>query len=183
MQNNIIWEGINDESVENCNVLTNEDGMEANATVSLLQDDYVCNIEYFVKINRQWESRYLKIVNCHEEGNKELELQRLPGNKWMVNGKEDAAYEGFDGIYISVTPFTNTFIINRKKLQEEESIKMRIIYIEPLEMRTEPIEVVYTKLTEREFEYQNLTTGYNVVLDVDENGLVTNYPGYFKMLG
>lgn len=23
MQNNIIWEGINDESLENCNVLTN----------------------------------------------------------------------------------------------------------------------------------------------------------------
>lgn len=183
MQNNIIWEGLNDDSLENCNVLTNKDGIEANSTVSLLEGDYVCNIEYFVKTNRHWESQYCRITNCHEEGNQTVELQRLPGDKWMINGAEDPAYEGFDGIDISITPFTNTFIINRKQLNEEESIQMRIIYIEPLKMELQPIDVIYTKLTEREFEYQNLTTGYNVVLDVDEEGLVTCYPGYFKMLG
>ena len=182
MQNNIIWEGIHDESLENCNVLTNERGYETTSLVSLVEEDYVCNIEYHLTMNKKWESQTCKITNCHEEGNKTLELERLADNKWLINGKEAGEFDGFHGIDISITPFTNTLIINRKQLKEEESINLNIIYIEPLKMVYSPIEVVYTKLTDREFEYQNLTTGYNVVLDVNENGLVTNYPGYFKML-
>lgn len=182
MQNNIIWEGINDETLENCNVLTNNGGYEATSTVSMVEEYYVCNIEYELKTNEHWESQHCKITNCHEEGHKTLELQRLSGDKWVINGKEDPNFEGFNGIDISITPFTNTLIINRRQLREKESIQMKIIYIEPLKMVCSPIEVIYTKLSDKQFEYQNLTTGYNVVLDVDDEGFVTCYPGYFRML-
>lgn len=182
MQNNIIWEGLNDESIENCNVLTNTDGLESESIVSVSTDEYICNIEYSLIINQRWESQYCRIRNCLEEGDKCLELKRLSGNKWLINGEEDTRFDGFDGIDISVTPFTNTLIINRRQLQEEESIKMRIIYIEPIEMVCQPIEVLYTKLSSKEYEYHNLTTGYHVVLDVNEGGFVTYYPGFFKML-
>lgn len=182
MQNNIIWQGLNGESIENCNVLTNDAGYDANSTVSLVEENGVCNIEYHLNTNEKWESQFCKITNCDEEGNKTLQLQRLPGNKWLVNNKEEPQFDGFNGIDISITPFTNTLIINRKQLQEEESIQMKIIYIEPLKMEYFPIEVLYTKLSDNEIEYQNLTTGYNVVLDVDDDGFVTCYPGYFKML-
>lgn len=182
MQNNIIWEGLNDESIENCNVLTNDDGYEVNSTISVCLEDNICNIEYHLKTNKNWESQYCKITNCYGIENKTLELQRLPGNKWMINGSEEAEYNGFDGLDISVTPFTNTLIVNRRQLREEESINMRIIYIDPLKMQCEPIAVRYTKLSESEFEYENLTSGFNVVLDVDDDGLVINYPRLFKML-
>jgi len=39
MQNNIIWEGINDESLENCNVLTNNNGCQANSTVPVAEEE------------------------------------------------------------------------------------------------------------------------------------------------
>lgn len=182
MQNNIIWEGHNYNSVENCNILTNDNGYEAAATISVCLDDCVCNVEYIIRINQNWESEYCKITNRIEGGAKTLELQRNSGDKWLVNGVLEKKFEGYDGIDISITPFANTLAINRKKLQEEESIEMRIIYIDVIKMKCEPIAVRYTRLSESEVEYENLTNEYNVVLDVDENGFIKNYPGFFKQL-
>lgn len=51
MQNNIIWEGINDESLENCNVLTNNNGYQANSTVPVVEEENADNIETTVIIN------------------------------------------------------------------------------------------------------------------------------------
>ncbi len=51
MQNNIIWEGINDESLENCNVLTNNNGCQANSTVPVAEEENADNIETMAIIN------------------------------------------------------------------------------------------------------------------------------------
>lgn len=182
MQNNIIWKGRNDESLENCNVLTNDEGFEVNSTVSITLDETICDIGYFIQTGKNWKSRYCKITSCEDENTKTLELRRLPENRWEINGKHDRAFDGCDAIDISITPFPNTLIINRKAMEQEESFEVKMIYIDAIKMECEPIDARYTKLTDREYEYENLTTGFNVVLDVDEEGFVVNYPGFFKKI-
>lgn len=137
MQNNIIWEGLNNESIENCNVLTNDNGYEAGSIISMCQNDEIYTINYQLQINKYWESQYCKITRCNGE-NKALELRRLPGNHWLINGSEDSRFTGFDGLDIAITPFTNTLVINRRQMHEEESLQLRIIYIEPVEMVCQP---------------------------------------------
>lgn len=183
MQNNIIWEGYNSESLENCNVLTKDDGVQVNSTISLSLKDKICDVEYFIQADKNWRSQYCKILNYDENRTvKTLELERMKNNRWKINGEHNPAFDGFDAIDVSVTPFTNSLIINRKSMEQEESFELKMIYIDALKLACQPIDVRYTKLSDREYEYENRTTGYNVVLDVDENGFVDNYPRMFKKI-
>lgn len=178
----MIWEGLNAESLENCNLITNYNGIKAESTISLCLNDTLCHIEYYISLNQNWECQYCKIIICRDDGRCTIELKRLPGDQWSLNGKPEKKYDRCEGIDISITPFTNSFIINREKLPEGSSIALQVIYIDAIKMECEPINVRYTKLSPKEFEYENLTTGFNAVLDIDENGFVTFYPSYFKML-
>lgn len=182
MQNNIIWEGENNETLENCNVTANDEGFQIESTVSVTLEDGICDIEYFIQTGKNWKSSYCKVTNLCDEAAKTMELRRLKDNHWEINGKHEPSFDGFDAIDISLTPFTNTLIINRKALEHEESFEVKMILIDALEMTCHPVNARYTRLTEGEYEYENLTNGYNVVLDVDEYGFVTNYPGCFMRI-
>lgn len=89
---------------------------------------------------------------------------------------------------IAITPATNTLPIKRLRLQAQESKDILAAYV-PLpnqvgaDFLPRPAEQRYTCLTPgRLYRYDGLVRGFTAELEIDEAGLVLDYPGMFRRL-
>lgn len=89
-------------------------------------------------------------------------------------------------IDIGVTPATNMLPIRRLQLQEGEAREIVVAYVPlPVEIDTgftpRPAQQRYTCLKrDRLYRYEGLFRGYSAELEVDEQGLVLDYPDTFR---
>lgn len=107
-------------------------------------------------------------------------LSNAQGNWTDASGRSRIDLEGCIDIDISATPFTNTLPIRRLKLKQDERRVIRVVYIALPEMTAEPVEQAYTRLEERTYRYEGITSHYTAELPVDEDGLVIDYPELFR---
>lgn len=81
-----------------------------------------------------------------------------------------------------MTPFTNALPINRLNLAIGESKEIAVLYINPIEERFTRVVQRYERLSETTYHYKNLWSDFESTIEVDTDGLVTNYPKLFNRL-
>jgi uncharacterized protein len=82
-------------------------------------------------------------------------------------------------IDISFTPFTNTLAIKQLKLEVGQSADVRALYVESPTLGFKVSEQRYERLSEFEYRYTSLGSGFTAVITVDQDDLVVSYPGLF----
>ena len=94
--------------------------------------------------------------------------------------------EGCLDVDIGITPATNTLPIKRLKLPERQSRDIVVAYV-PLpdqvlaEFLPTRAEQRYTCITQnRRYRYEGLFRGFTAELEIDEVGLVVDYPDTFR---
>lgn len=80
---------------------------------------------------------------------------------------------------IPPTPFTNSLPINRLRVKKGEEHQIRVIYLDLLEKQIKPVRQQYTRLSETAYLYQNVPNDFEAKIEVDEFGLVVDYPLLF----
>lgn len=119
-----------------------------------------------------------------------LVLERLDGARlrlesdgeghWRRGGVAAPELDGCIDIDISGTPFTNTLPIRRCDLALDEPRRFRMAWV-PLDTLVPFADgQVYTRLGERRFRYQSQDGSFERVIETDEEGFVTLYPGLFE---
>jgi hypothetical protein len=83
-------------------------------------------------------------------------------------------------IDLTITPFTNTLPIRRLKLTPGQSAEINVAYVEFPEGKIRTDTQHYTCLNERLYRFEAVEIGFIREIEVDEQGLVTNYPGLFR---
>jgi hypothetical protein len=106
---------------------------------------------------------------------------RITGAKVALRGLESRSIsvdlQGATEIDIAACAFTNTLPIRRLKLAIGQAAKIEVAYVHLPELRVERVQQRYTRLADRRYKYEGLNTGFTTELDVDEDGLVIDYPG------
>jgi len=91
------------------------------------------------------------------------------------------ALEGCLDIDIWPTPFTNSFPIRRVSLAVGERREFRMAWVDGTALTVRPQAQAYTRLDERRYRFESLDgSGFTADLEVDEHGLVVDYPGLFR---
>jgi hypothetical protein len=86
-------------------------------------------------------------------------------------------------IDISITPFTNTLPIRRLNLQRGQSQDIGVVYVRLPGMAIALARQRYTCLDPgRRYRYESLDSGFTRDIEVDADGLVTEYPGLFRRI-
>jgi len=88
--------------------------------------------------------------------------------------------DGCIDVDILASPFTNTLAINRLALEPGQSEEIRVAFIDPANATARPVEQRYTRLDANRYRYEGLASGFTAELPVDEDGLLIEYPGYFR---
>ncbi|GAB3644501.1 putative glycolipid-binding domain-containing protein [Glycomyces tarimensis] len=152
------------------------DGITADGIVLAALDEGLTRLAYRIECDRAWATRSV-VIDLH--GHARRILTRDERGRWFENGGERADLDGCVDVDIALTPFSNTLPIRRLGLAPGDAADLRMVYIEPVpEPNIAPTEQRYTRL---ESGYRFESEGFRADLPVDEDGLVTDYPGLWTM--
>jgi hypothetical protein len=179
MQANILWTGREYYSLENCLVSTTENGSEITSTIIGHYEGKIYHVDYRIKTNRNWETIFFEIKARHSNQTQLIRFEGDGKGHWVSEGKEASEFSGCIDIDIPLTPFTNTLPINRVHLAIGQTHEIRVIYLDLLAQQVQPLQQKYTRLSRLQYQYENVPNDFEAKIQVDESGLVVDYPSLF----
>ena len=152
-------------------------GWTADGLVTL--PDGRVDVHYVVRTDDTWNVRQVLLFRDLDEP--DLWLAHDGAGTWgEVNGVQRADLEGCTDIDLGCTPFTNTLPIRRLGLAVGESAEITAAWVDVETLLVVASPQRYTRLDERRWRFEALSSGFVADLDVDEHGLVLDYPDLFR---
>ena len=179
MQTNILWTGREYYSLENCLVNNTASGGEINSIIIGQYEEKIYRVEYIIKTNKNWETIFVEINARHNNNTQLIRLEGDGNGNWNHNGKKADLFNGCLDVDIPLTPLTNTLPISRLHLNQNETQEIKVIYCDLLEQQIKPVRQKYTRLSESRYQYENVPNDFEAIIQVDESGLVVDYPSLF----
>lgn len=177
------WDG---EGIEHCVCREDGDGLTLEGVV-VTTDEGLFGAHYLVRTNAAFRTRDVWVAFVggpvlHVEADGEGHWRDVTGHRALP------ALDGCIDVDIRITPSTNTLPIRRLKLDPGGGSDILVAYV-PLPGQTagdflpRRVEQRYTHLTpDGRYRYEGLGTGFVAELEVDDVGLVKDYPGVFRRL-
>lgn len=180
MQTNLLWTGREYYSLENCLVKDTAAGSEITSTIIGHYEGKIYRVEYLIKTNSNWETIFLQISSRHSSQTQLILFEGDGKGNWLSNGEKADQFNGCIDVDIPLTPFTNTLPIRRLSLSTNQSQEIQVIYFDLLEQQIKPVRQKYTRLSNTEYHYENVPNDFEATIQVDESGLVVDYPLLFE---
>jgi uncharacterized protein len=136
-------------------------------------------VEYVLRLSPMWQVRQFLLFRDMEEP--DLWLATDGHGRWgEMNGAHRTELDGCIDIDLPITPFTNTLPIRRLPLHVGHAADIDVVYVdvETLELRRESQR--YARLDTHHWAFTQLSSGWSQEFDVDEHGLVLDYPTRFR---
>ena len=154
-------------------------GAEITSTIIALYEEKIYKVEYHIKTNHNWETVFLEIHSRHSNLVQSILLEGDGKGNWMSNGERAEQFTGCIDVAIPLTPFTNTLPVRRLVLGKNESKEIQVIYFDLLQHQLTPVRQKYTCLSITKYHYENVPNDFEATIEVDEEGLVIDYPSLF----
>lgn len=171
----IIWKGIYYNTVEYLH-LQSADAHHIQGYITGLVNNQPLHVDYHIVATSDWETSAV-VIKAHDHIEKELHFTREDGQWHDKLGTIHDIFTPCIDIDISITPFTNTLAVNRLQLAEGERREISVLYFDLPAMDVKPVKQRYTRLAGRLYRYESLWSGFTAELEVDEDGIVLDYPG------
>ena len=139
-------------------------------------------LRYRIVCDPSWRTRELEVSLIG--GARQIALRGDGAGRWIEGSASPLpALNGAIDVDLSATPFTNTLPIRRLRLRSGESMDIVVVYVEVPSLALTTAPQRYTCIEpRRRYRFQSLDSGFVRDIDIDEHGLVTEYPGLFKRL-
>ncbi len=137
-------------------------------------------IEYAIDCGPDWLTRTVE-VDLERDG--EINTLRLDAQAgvWRSDGGgEIEAVRGAIDADVSFSPSTNTLPIRRLDLAVGASADVVAAWVRVPGLEVERLEQRYTRIGGRRYRYESRGGSFVREIDVDEEGLVEDYPGIWK---
>ncbi len=136
-------------------------------------------VTYVIRLSATWQVRQFLLFRDLDEP--DLWLGADGTGRWgEMNGAHRHDLAGCTDVDLPATPFTNSIPIRRLGLDVGSEAVVTAAMVDVETLGVVPVRQRYRRLTPRRFGYANLDSGYAVELDVDEYGLVHDYPDLYR---
>lgn len=179
----MIWKPVDGLGFEHLRVFAQGESRIADSVVVREVDGKIFRATYRISCREGWHFHRLELA-LQAEALQCLTLESSADGRWFDGaGDEVENLRGCAAIDISATPFTNTLAIEHLALETGQSASIRVAYIALPELTVEPLEQRYTcREKDRLYLYES-DSGFEALLQIDENTLVLDYPGLFERVG
>lgn len=182
MQDTILWKGLTYGSLEFCEVKTEETYLRIESTLLGIHEGKEYKIHYLLVVAHDWS-----VIDCRINGRwgdaaDMNNFQHDGDGNWTVNERAIEELKGCRDIDLSFTPMTNSIPINRLRLAVKEERILPVVYVDVFSGQIRKANQRYVRLSEFEYQYENVPNDFEAVITVDEQGIVEDYPGLFLRL-
>ncbi len=186
MERNVLWQPWDDAGIEHLRLTESDDGAIADSMLIRVFDAKPVRMRYEIRVDAGWRVRSADI-DLWDPERRRLTLRSDGQGSWSDGaGNPLPDLFGCIDIDLTATAFTNTLPIRRLGLKPGEADVIDVAYIRVPELTVESVKQRYACLEQREsgasFRYEGLATGFRTELDVDDAGLVLDYPGIFRRI-
>jgi len=158
---------------------TSDEQYDIHGDITGLVNQQPMHVQYHVIADLSWSvvSVDIKVCGLSEHA---FFFTRIDERWHDKQGTIHGIFDECTFVDISLTPFTNTLPINNLGLAVGESAVIGVVYFDMEKLEVKPVKQKYTRVAEREYEYESLVTGFKAVLEVDEDGVVKDYEGIWE---
>lgn len=184
MKRQIIWSNLTSTGLEHLHLSSRNNVIVADGIVIGVEQDVAFRIRYEIICDIHWQVRKVTVASLGEAEQAICFVTDGSGNWINEKGEEIPAFQGCLDVDISVTPFTNTLPIRRLHLLQNQALDINVVYISVPEMQLSVKPQRYTCLEitddESQYKFESLDADFTVILTVDADGLVKDYPALFR---
>jgi hypothetical protein len=179
----VFWRRIDRPGAEYFTLSATDSGWRLTGTVLLLLEERPHRTEYVIECGKDWKTRTVETTIEAAGQSRSLRIAADRERRWRMPDRELEAVRGAIDVDLSFSPSTNTLPIRRLDLEVGASrdVVAAWILVPDLEVRLLPQR--YTRLSESPNRYESRGGSFVAELEVDELGLVIEYPGIWKREG
>jgi hypothetical protein len=171
MAMNILWRRLDRPGHEAARLV----GTTLSGTAVFAHEGVACVLSYEVVCDEAWHTRTAAVRGFVGERDVNVRIV-VDGERWLLNGDEVPAVRGCVDVDFNFSPSTNLLPIRRGV---EGSVRAAWLRFPSFELH--PLEQSYERIGEHGFRYAS-ATGFTADIEVNDEGLVTRYPGFVEAL-
>jgi hypothetical protein len=184
MHKDYIWQALYSPGFEHLQLEFSQDTITANSLVIFTNDNIAKRIQYKVVCDLNWIVREVTISELNAAAPSNHLLHNGRGEWTTLDGTAVDLLQGCAYVDITVTPFTNTLPIRRLNLKQGEAEIIQVAYFDIENATVNAVKQRYTNLGPGEkytlYRYEGLETGFTTEIEVDNDGIVVNYPNLWQ---
>jgi hypothetical protein len=182
LKQSLFWQRMDDFGTEHCNLWQHDAGWQLEGVALTLFNRQLSRAHYQVWVDPQWRT-YQAEINMQLDGiDRTLQLVSDKGGRWWVAGQEDPTLGGCIDVDLRVTPATNILPIRRLELPVGGSEQVTAAWVRFPELTVEVLPQRYTRLSATQYRYESSNGAFTAELEVDELGMVIDYPGGWQRI-
>lgn len=133
---------------------------------------------FLIECDAGWRTRRLAIETTDARG---LDISSDGDGRWRdATGGPLPAFDGCIDVDLAGSPFTNTLPIRRLGLTQGDAADMMMVWV-PFDSFQPIVDGQrYTCLAPRRFRYEATDGSFTAEIDIDDDGLVIDYPPLFR---
>jgi hypothetical protein len=173
------WRSADGEGLEHLVLEETSTGYRVDAAVVGSVDGALFAARWYLAIDASWRTRRLDVDLAGVD--RRLALLGDGEGRWTnADGVPLPALAGAIDVDLLASPFTNTLPIRRLRLPVGGSADILVAWVSfpTLEVHAAPQR--YTRLADRRWRFRSLDADFERDIDVDEHGLVVDYPDLFS---
>jgi len=150
--------------------------------ISGMVDNQPLKMKYQVTLDEDFQVQSVKIeIPGRAKSFLLLNLDQF--GRWFNESNQHLPeLDGCLDIDISVTPFTNTLAIKRLGMRGKEMEQLNVVYIKVPELNISRVLQEYSKISATHYHFNDLHSGFQSELWVDEDSMVTSFANHFEMV-
>jgi len=181
LEQTILWRRIDSPGHDACGLWSSDNGWRLTGTAVFCLESQPCHLSYEVDCDSSWHARSATVTGWIGRDVVKLAIVALPGQRWSLNGAEQARVTGCIDVDLNFTPATNLIQLRRLALRVGDKADAPAAWLRFPDVVLERLEQHYGRVELNRYEYQAPSVGYAAPLDVTDIGFVTRYPGLWEV--
>jgi uncharacterized protein len=174
----VMWRRVFDDlGFEHARLSRSEAGWDVSGSVMMAEGGAPLLVEYRIGCDGDWRTRTVEVEQVWRGARRTLRLEHDGRGCWYRGGEEAAELAGCTDIDLGVTPSTNALAVNRLRLPVGAKDEILAAWVRFPEVGVTPAGQSYERLTERQYRYTSLASGFTALVEVDADGLPIDYAG------
>src|SRR5574337_466609 len=177
----VMWRRVMDDlSFEQARFSRSTSGSEISGSVMIAEGGAPLRVDYRIACDGEWRTRTVEVEQTWRGARCTLRVDHDGQGRWYRNGDVAGALTGCTDIDLGVTPSTNALPVNRLRLPVGGSGEVVAAWVRFPEVDVAPSRQLYERLSEGRYRYTSLASGFTTLVEVDADGLPTDYAGVWR---
>jgi uncharacterized protein len=172
----ILWRRLDAAGHESFRMYGDDDGWYLDGAAIFMHEGLPARLDYLVECTTDWITSYIHVDGWVGDEIIEIEIEANERSVWRLNGEEIKIVEGCQDIDLNFSPATNMLPMRRLDLKVSERKKVRAAWLKFPSFELEPLDQTYTRINATTVKYES-STGFTADLTINEEAIVTEYPG------